>query len=204
MVENSLKSVVEAFLFASEKPLTIEQIKKALDNMNGSEIKSALEELKNDYQEANRGIRIIEIAEGYQMATPETFAPFLKKLFNKGRHTERLSKAALETLAIIAYRQPVTKMEIESLRSVNVDGVISSLMDKMLVRIAGRKKAPGRPHVFGTTRQFLEHFGLRSLKDLPDFDKFSSFAEENQKEFESDDPVQENTEETNDSQKIAH
>jgi segregation and condensation protein B len=166
MSENNVKSVVEAMLFASEKPLTIEQLRKALDNLEPNVIRAALDELKSDYEQVNRGMRVTEIAGGFLMVTATDFAPFLKKLF-KDRHIERLSKPSLETLAIIAYKQPLTKLQIESLRNVNIDGVINNLLDKNLIRIAGRKKAPGRPYVFGTTKQFLEYFGLKSLEDLP-------------------------------------
>ncbi len=166
MTDNNSKSVIEALLFASEKPLTIEQARNILDNMEANEVRRLLEELKSDYEQANRGIRITEVAGGFQMITSTNFAPFLKKFF-KERHVERLSKPALETLAIIAYKQPLTKLEIESLRNVNVDGVMKSLLDKNLIRISGRKKAPGRPHVFATTKQFLEYFGLKTLEELP-------------------------------------
>ena len=101
------------------------------------------------------------------MIANPVFAIFLKKLFKSGRSAERLSKSAMETLAIIAYKQPLSKLEIESLRQVNVDGVINTLEEKDLVRVIGRKKTPGRPKVYGTTRKFLEYFGLRSLEDLP-------------------------------------
>ncbi|MDD2680453.1 MAG: SMC-Scp complex subunit ScpB [Candidatus Omnitrophica bacterium] len=174
--QDNRKSVIEALLFASEKPLALEQIRVVLDNLDANEVRRLLEELKLEYEEANRGIRIAEIAGGFQMLTAAPFAPFLKKLF-KDRNTEKLSKPALETLAIIAYKQPLTRSEIELLRNVNVDGVIKSLADKDLIRIAGRKKAPGRPCVYGTTRQFLEHFGLKSLDDLPKIEDFSALAE---------------------------
>jgi len=179
MIENNIKSAVEAMLFASEKPLLIEQIKKALDNLEANEVRKVLEELKSEYEQANRGIRVAEIAGGFQMITASSFAPFLKKLF-KDRHTERLSKPALETLAIIAYKQPLTRMEIELLRNVNVDGVMKSLLDKNLIRISGRKKVPGRPFVFGTTKQFLEYFGLKSLDELPKMEDFSSLVKQNE------------------------
>ncbi|MFA7271713.1 MAG: SMC-Scp complex subunit ScpB [Candidatus Omnitrophota bacterium] len=174
--QDNRKSVIEALLLASEKPLPLEQIRVVLDNLDLPEARRLIEELKLEYEEANRGIRIAEIAGGFQMITAAAFAPFLKKLF-KDRNTEKLSKPALETLAIIAYKQPLTRLEIELLRNVNVDGVIKSLADKNLIRIAGRKKAPGRPCVYGTTRQFLEHFGLKSLDDLPKIEEFSALAE---------------------------
>jgi segregation and condensation protein B len=175
MSDNNIKSVIEALLFASEKPLTIEQVKNVLDNLEAQQIRQLIEELRAEYEQSNRGIRITEIAGGFQMVTQPTLAVFLKKLF-KGRHVERLSKPALETLAIIAYKQPVTKLEIESLRDVNVDGVVKNLLDKDLIRIAGRRKAPGRPFVFGTTRQFLEYFGLKSLEELPKIEEFSKLS----------------------------
>lgn len=139
MSQDNLKSVVEALLFASEKPLTIEQIRNALDNLEATAIRGILEGLKSEYEESKRGMRVVEIAGGFQMITAPGYATFLKKLF-KGRHVERLSKPALETLAIIAYKQPLTKLEIESLRNVNADGVIKNLLDKNLIRISGRKK----------------------------------------------------------------
>lgn len=175
MSEGNIKAVIEALLFASEKPLYIEQIKKVLDNLEPDEIRKALEEMRSDYEQSHRGIRINEVAGGFQMITSSDFAPFLKK-FYKERHIERLSRPALETLAIIAYKQPVTRLQIESLRNVNVDGVMKTLLDKDLIRVAGRKKAPGRPKVYGTSRQFLEYFGLRSLEELPKVENFPTAA----------------------------
>lgn len=173
MAENNLKSVIEALLFVSERPLALETIRNVLDNLDTSEIRKLLEEIAAEYEKDNRGIRVIEIAGGFQMISAPGFAPFLKKLY-KDRLTERLSKPALETLAIVAYKQPLTKLEIESLRNVNVDGVVSNLLDKNLIRITGRKKAPGRPKVYGTTLQFLEYFGLKSLEELPKIENFQS------------------------------
>lgn len=172
--ENNIKSVIEALLFASERPLLADQIKNVL-NTDGASVRKAVEELANEYEQNNRGLRIAEIAGGYQMITAVSFAPFLKKLF-KARHADRLSKPALETLAIIAYKQPLTKGQIQSLRNVNIDGVMKSLLEKNLIRITGRKKAPGRPFVYGTTRLFLEHFGLKSLEELPKIENFESLA----------------------------
>ena len=180
-----MKSVIEAMLFASDKPLTIEQARNVLHNLEAIEIRAVLEELKSEYEQSNRGLRIAEIAGGFQMVTAPDFAVFLKKLF-KERKGDRVSKQGLETLAIIAYKQPVTKLEIESLRNVNIDGVIASLQEKNLIRVVGRKKAPGRPFVFGTTRQFLEHFGLKSLEELPKMEDFPSLAK--QKTEELDEP----------------
>jgi len=180
-MEDNRKSVIEALLLASEKPILLEQIKSVLDNLETTEVRSLLEALKAEYEQSNRGMRIAEIAGGFQMITAPAFAPFLKKFF-RGRHAERLSKPALETLAIIAYKQPLTRTEIELLRNVNVDGVMKSLLDKNLIRISGRKKSAGRPCVYGTTRQFMEHFGLKSLDDLPKMEDFSAMAEKKELE----------------------
>lgn len=177
MEENNLKSAIEALIFASDKPITVEQIKKVLGDLDSLSINKIIMELKNEFEAQNRGIRLVEIAGGFQMTTCSNFAPFLKKLF-KNRYSDKLSRPALESLAIIAYKQPLTKAEIESLRNVNVDGVMKSLVDKNLIRICGRKKIPGRPFVYGTTREFLEHFGLKSLHELPKMEDFTVLAQQ--------------------------
>ena len=178
-MEDNRRAVIEALLLASERPLALEKIRAVLDNLPAQEVLGIIQKLTEEYEENKRGIRIVEIAGGFQMITAPDFAPFLKKLF-KDRNTEKLSKPSLETLAIIAYKQPLTRGEIELLRNVNVDGVMKNLLDKNLVRICGRKKAPGNPYVYGTTRQFLEHFGLKSLQDLPKIEDFSSLAQKAQ------------------------
>lgn len=184
MLEDNTKSVIEALLFASEKPLTLEQIKKVFDNLDPSETRRIIDELKMEYEQRNRGIRIIEIAGGWQMITHAGFAPFLRKMF-KEHQVEKLSKPALESLAIIAYKQPLTRSEIEDLRNVNVDGVMKNLTEKNLIRICGRKKIPGRPFVYGTTREFLVHFGLKSLEELPKMEDFTAMAEKKEAEIEA-------------------
>jgi len=198
MEENNLKSAVEALIFASDKPATIEQIKKVLSLPDSGSVRKIVEELKAEYETQNRGLRIIEIAGGFQMIASTVFSPFLKKLY-KYRFSDKLSKPALESLAIIAYKQPLTKSEIESLRNVNVDGVMKSLLDKNLIRICGRKKIPGRPFVFGTTRLFLEHFGLKSLDDLPKMDDFSAMAKEVEDRADIEEIPETNLEAKNDS-----
>lgn len=167
-ISHGVRAAIEAMLFVSERPLTVEQIRKVL-GLGAEDVKVVIEALRSEYETPEKGIRICEIAGGFQMVTAREINPFLKKLYKK-EQPERLSKQALETLAIIAYKQPVTKLEIESLRNVNIDGVIKSLLDRQLIRIAGRKKAPGRPKVYATTREFLECFGLKSLEDLPKMD----------------------------------
>lgn len=184
MAQDNTKAVVEALLFASEKPLFIDQVKNVLDNLDTAAIRKIIEELAAEYETDNRGMRIMEVAGGFRMFTSVGLAPFLKK-FYKQRKTERLSKPALETLAIIAYKQPLTRSEIETLRNVNVDGVMKSLEEKTLIRITGRKDAPGRPLVYGTTRQFLEYFGLNSLDDLPKMEDFHKLKTQDDKKEEA-------------------
>lgn len=168
----NLKAAIEALLFVSERPLLIEQIKPVFDNLDAGQIRKIILELKSDFESSGRGLRIEEIAGGFQLVTALETAPLLKK-FYKLRDSKQLSGPALETLAIIAYKQPLTRLDIESLRGVNVDGVIKSLSEKNLIRISGRKDVPGRPFVYGTTRQFLEYFGLSSLEDMPKIEEFA-------------------------------
>ncbi|MFA5090450.1 MAG: SMC-Scp complex subunit ScpB [Candidatus Omnitrophota bacterium] len=171
MAEDNLKTVIEALIFSSDKPLALEQMRLALDNLDPAEIRKAIEELSMEYERLNRGIRIVEIAGGFQMVTAPASAVFLKKLYRQ-RRQDKLSMPALETLAIIAYKQPVTRQDIETIRNVNIDGMVKTLLDKGLIRVSGRKKAPGRPKVYGSSRQFLEYFGLKSLDELPKIEEF--------------------------------
>lgn len=166
---------MESLLFSSDKPILIEQFRNVFTDLEPTEIRKTIEELKSEYERDNRGIRIVEVAGGFQMVTAANFSSYLKK-FYKQKHTEKFSKPALETLAIIAYKQPVTRLEIESIRGVNADGVVNHLKDLGIIRISGRKRAPGRPFVYSTTREFLEYFGLKSLEELPKMEDFSSLV----------------------------
>jgi len=174
--ETETKSIVEALLFVADKPLSIEQI-KAVVEAGKSEIKLSLEELKKEY-ELNHSFRVREVAGGFQLVTDPVYAHWLRKFFQGGRKG-RLSKAALETLAIVAYKQPITKPEMEQIRGVDVDGVVRKLLEKGLVRISGRKNVIGRPLMYATTKRFLEYFGLNSLEELPDLDEFVEMEQEN-------------------------
>jgi len=165
MSNSNIKSIIEAILFSSEKPVLIEQIKEVIEDASYQQIRQVLMELNQEYLQNQRGIRIVEVAGGFQMVTSEEMYPFLRKFFKKKKQS--LSRATLETLAIIAYKQPITKMEIESLRKVKVDGLINNLKEMGLIKTVGRKKSPGRPYLYGTTREFLEFFGLKSLEELP-------------------------------------
>ena len=173
MEKQQAKRIIEALLFTSEKPLTITQFKEVLEECDNSIIKALIGELKSEYAEHNRSFNIVEIAGGYLITTDAQYAPWLKKLYRKSR-TETISHPALETLAIIAYRQPISRQEVEGIRGVNVEGVLRTLMERSLVRISGRKSVPGRPFLYSTTRQFLEFFGLHSLEDLPQLREFEA------------------------------
>lgn len=169
------KHIIEALLFISDGPLLIEQITNVLDGLDAQAIRGLLKELQKEYLDPGRGIEIVEVAGGFQMVTNPEFAADIKKYY-KHKHAERLTSPALETLSIIAYKQPVTRLDIESIRGVNVDGVVKHLLEKGLVRIVGRKEVIGRPFVYGTTKQFLEYFGLNSIEELPNMQEFSSLV----------------------------
>jgi segregation and condensation protein B len=172
MAEDNHRAVIEALLFVSEKPVLIEQIRRVLSDLDPTRIRGILEALKIEYLDSNRGMRIIEVAGGFQMVSACELSAYLKRFYR--RPPERLSRPTLETLAIIAYKQPITRIEIESIRGVDISGIVKNLIMKGLVRSAGRKKAPGRPFVYATTRQFLEYFGLRSLEELPKLEEFAN------------------------------
>lgn len=168
-----LRSAVEALLFASERPLSLDEIKTAFeDSLSAAEIREQLTALKEEYENQNRGFRLVEVAGGFQISTDPKFSYVLKK-FYQSREKKKLSQASLETLSVVAYRQPVTKADIEFIRGVNVDGPLKTILEKGLARIVGRKDVPGRPILYGTTKLFLEHFGLNSLKELADLSKFT-------------------------------
>lgn len=158
--------VVEALLFASDVPLEPERIREVLDLENAAAARELLTELLARYEAEPRGLSIVEVGGGFRMVTRPELAPWLVRLA-RARSRVRLSRPALESLAIIAYKQPVSKPELDAVRGVNSDAVIENLLERRLVRIAGRKDAPGRPFLYETTREFMVAFGLRDLSDLP-------------------------------------
>ena len=176
MDDLNLKGAIEALLFASERPLTAEEIKSAFpegdESVSVADIRGQIDVLRNEYETQNRGFRVYEIANGFQIASDMRFADVLRR-FYISREKKKISQAGLETLSVIAYRQPVTRAEIEAVRGVNVDGAVKTLMEKGLIRIAGRKDVPGRPILYGTTPEFLEHFGLKSTQELPPLSEYS-------------------------------
>ena len=161
----SLKLIVEALLFAADKPLAIKDIRGCLPDAKSAEIKSALKVLKYEYEAMGRSFSLKEIADGYQLRSRSEYGPYILRLLQSS--PERLSRAAMETLAIIAYKQPILRQEIERLRGVDVGGILKTLLEKGLIKIMGRKNLPGRPLIYGTTKKFLELFDLKNIESLP-------------------------------------
>ena len=160
-----VKSILESLLFVADSPLTVQRLSEVIDGAGKDDIRSVLEELDNELQDTRRGIRLVEVAGGYQLRTAKANADWVKKFL--GGRPARMGRATLETLAIVAYRQPITKAEIEAIRGVDVDGVITTLLERNLVRAVARKDVPGRPFLYGTTPEFLELFNLKDLAQLP-------------------------------------
>ncbi len=158
--------IVEAVLFASDAPLTADEIARADETLDEDRVEEALQLLQAEYDDAQRAFEVVEVAEGYQLLTRSEFAPYLERFDNVPR-ASRVSGPALETLAIIAYRQPIGRLEVEYIRGVGASGVIRTLQDRRLIDVVGRGEGLGRPLLYGTTSFFLEHFGFRSLEDLP-------------------------------------
>ena len=164
---NELACVIEALLFAAAEPLPLKRIAEAVPEAPQAALKQALKILAKKYEEGGTSLQIVELAGGYELCTKPFYAPFLDKLFEKRRQS-RLSVPALETLAIVAYKQPITRAELEVIRGVNCDSPLHSLLERRLVKISGRKNVPGRPFLYRTTNEFLRRFGLKSLNDLPE------------------------------------
>ena len=175
-----LNQVVEALLFSAQKPLSARELISAIKGagdadellpnefarVKEAEVAAALEQLKMEYIEQSRAFQLVEKAEGWQLVSDPAYAPWVRQLFPPAKPA-RLTPPSLETLAIVAYRQPITRADVEAVRGVAVDGVLQSLMERGLVKIAGRAEVPGRPLLYETTQFFLEHFGLRNLDELP-------------------------------------
>ncbi len=171
MEDNELKSILESLLFVSTEPLVLDQLDRVL-MLQGQELADKervlgiMQKLQEEYREMGRGLQLVEVAGGYQLTTRPENAPWVKQL-HAVRTASRLSRPALETLAIVTYRQPVTTPEIEAIRGVDCSGVLKTLLERRLIKIVGRKEAVGKPMLYGTTQEFLQHFGLRDLSELP-------------------------------------
>jgi segregation and condensation protein B len=176
----TLTQVIEALLFSAQKPLSTRELADVVRSAGSEdefspnefakvrepEVAAALEQLKIDYSQQGRAFQLVEKAEGWQLATDPNYSPWVRQLFPAPKPA-RLSSPALETLAIIAYRQPITRADVEAVRGVTIDGVLQTLMERGLVKISGRAEIPGRPLLYETTEFFLDHFGLRNLEELP-------------------------------------
>ncbi|HLD88240.1 MAG TPA: SMC-Scp complex subunit ScpB [Candidatus Omnitrophota bacterium] len=166
------KSAMEALLFVSDKPVVLDQFKQVFPSLTPSVLEDMLRRLQDEYAARDAGMVVVEIAGGWQMLSNSHAASYIRE-FYKTRTKEKLSRPALECLAIVAYKQPVGRGEVEAIRGVNSDGTIAHLLNKGLVRIVGRKEVPGRPFLYGTTKEFLEYFGLKSLEDIPKIEALS-------------------------------
>jgi len=189
-----LKQIIGAMLFASKTPITVGDIRRCLEQVAESaggpardfgavtpeDIRTALEALTETLQNQKAGFHVVEVAHGFRLENDANCGMWLRHLLQKGR-PNRLSKPALETLAIIAYRQPCTRAEIEAVRGVAVDQILRNLMDMQLIRITGRSELPGRPCMFGTAQKFLEYFGLRDVKELPGVEELRRMEEEQER-----------------------
>ena len=165
MSAKSLKTIVESLIFVHDHPLSLDRLATILEEHERADIRSALEELVEEYAASGRGIVLVQVAGGYQLRSRPEHADYIRRLTKtKG---VKFSQSALETLAIIAYRQPVTRAEVEYLRGVDSGGVLKTLLEKKLLRILGKKDVPGKPLIYGTSRDFLELFGLKDLASLP-------------------------------------
>ncbi|HEX4991398.1 MAG TPA: SMC-Scp complex subunit ScpB [Candidatus Binatia bacterium] len=165
MEPENIKSIIESLLFVADGPLTIQRLSEVLEGVEKEDVRSTLDELQSELENSRRGVRLVEVAGGYQFRTAKVNADWVKKFL--GGRPARIGRATLETLAIIAYRQPITRAEIEAIRGVDVDGVINTLLDRSLIRAVARKDVPGRPFLYGTTPEFLQLFNLKDLTHLP-------------------------------------
>ena len=173
-----MKNLVEVLLFASPEPLTQKRFALVMEDDKAVDMKTVVDELNAEYEQAGKGLKIREIGGGYQILSLPEYHIFIERLFNKSRRLH-LSRPALEALSIVAYRQPVSKAEVESIRGVECGSVLSTLMERELITVKGRGKTAGRPLLFGTTQIFLESFGLEKTADLPKLKELSELMGDN-------------------------
>jgi segregation and condensation protein B len=174
--ERELMGILEALLFVSHEPVTVERLAGALGGPTKAQIREALGRLQTEYEASQRGLQLVELAGGFQLSTRTEHAPWIRQLA-KTKPSPKLSRSSLEALAIIAYKQPIVRSEIEDIRGVETAGVLRTLLERKFVRIVGRKDVPGRPIMYATTRYFLQHFGLRDLAELPPLREFKELGE---------------------------
>ena len=176
----NLKYIIESLLFVAEDPLTIEKLRTILETVEAKEIREALGTLTEEYDQRGGGFLLSEVAGGWQIRSRPEYHEWIKRMLQPA--PQRLSKAALETLAIIAYKQPILRQEVERLRGVDVGGILRALLEKGLVRVMGRKNLPGRPLIYGTTKKFLEVFDLKDLESLPKLKEFKALGGQDETE----------------------
>ena len=174
-----LKAILEAVLFVSPEPVPVARLMSIVGTVSKAEVVQALGILTHDLDQNGRGIQLVQVAGGYRLVTKQEYGPWLKRM-DKAKAVQKLSRSALESLAIIAYKQPLVRSEIEEIRGVETSGVLRTLCERKLVRIVGRKDVPGRPIMYGTTKFFLEHFGLQDLSQLPPLREFKELGESEQ------------------------
>ncbi|MDI6809529.1 MAG: SMC-Scp complex subunit ScpB [Candidatus Eisenbacteria bacterium] len=179
----SAKAVLEAMFFASNRPVSKGTLRAVLSEFSETEIEGALAALREEYDSSGRGVRLIEIAGGYQVVSKEEFAAWVERLM-KGTRKARLSKPALETVAVVAYRQPVTRAGIEQIRGVDVASVLATLLERGLIAVKGRAHGVGRPLLYGTTQQFLTYFRLNDLSELPRLEELEILLESRESQAE--------------------
>ena len=181
-----LKAILEAILFVSPEPVPVARLMSIVGTASKVDIIQALGILTHDLDQDGRGIQLVQVAGGYRLVTKQEYGPWLKRM-DKAKAAQKLSRSALESLAIIAYKQPLVRAEIEEIRGVETSGVLRTLCERKLVRIVGRKDVPGRPIMYGTTKFFLEHFGLQDLSQLPPLREFKELGESEQSLLPIDD-----------------
>jgi segregation and condensation protein B len=174
-----LKAILEAVLFVSPEPVPLARLLSIVGTVSKAEVVQALGILTHDLDQDGRGIQLVQVAGGYRLVTKQEYGPWLKRM-DKAKAAQKLSRSALESLAIIAYKQPLVRSEIEEIRGVETSGVLRTLCERKLVRIVGRKDVPGRPIMYGTTKFFLEHFGLQDLSQLPPLREFKELGDSEQ------------------------
>jgi len=172
VTDETARPVIEALLFAADRPLSVSRIADLLGGVPQGTVHEAIQEICREYNSNGRSIMVREVAGGYQFYTKPQYAPWLKRLYNI-KPANRLSAAALETLAIVAYKQPITRAGIEAIRGVNVSGLLGTLLDRRLIKIAGHEDTIGKPLLYRTTKEFLKYFGLADIRDLPPISSLS-------------------------------
>lgn len=199
MEDQELRSAIEAILFVAGSPVPIDRLAGIFEDVQKEQVSAALSSLREEYDSRGSGIMIAEVAGGYQIVTRPEHAGWIRK-FKAVKTSARLSKPALETLAIIAYKQPITRTEVENIRGVNIGGIIRNLMERRLVKIVGKKDVPGKPMLYGTTSEFLQYFGLKDLSSLPTLKEFQELEASEDTSEPTETPGQAEAEDANQSQ----